>query len=98
MPRQGESTGPAGAAAAGAAGAADGPDSAGGPPPPGGKINLNTAGVDELETLPRVGPVLARRIVEWRSQHGRFERVEELDAVDGVGAKMLAALLPLVRV
>ncbi len=98
VPRQGESTGPAGAAAAGAAGAAAGPDSPGGLPPPGGKINLNTAGVDELETLPRVGPVLARRIVEWRSQHGRFERVEELDAVDGVGAKMLAALLPLLRV
>lgn len=63
-----------------------------------GRVNLNTAGVEELTTLPRVGPVLAQRIVDWRKQHGRFGRVEELDAVDGVGPKMLAALLPLVRV
>ncbi|MET4094197.1 helix-hairpin-helix domain-containing protein [Arthrobacter sp. UYCu712] len=64
----------------------------------GGKINLNSAGVEELATLPRVGPVLAQRIVDWRKQHGRFQAVEELDAVDGVGPKLLEALLPLVRV
>jgi len=64
----------------------------------GGKINLNTAGVEELGTLPRVGPVLAQRIVDWRHQHGRFKTVQELDAVDGIGAKMLEALLPLVGV
>ncbi|QCB98996.1 hypothetical protein E5206_11985 [Arthrobacter sp. PAMC25564] len=65
---------------------------------PGGKIDLNTAGVEELGTLPRVGPVLAQRIVDWRKQHGRFKTVHELDAVEGVGPKMLEALLPLVRV
>ncbi|WP_246528107.1 helix-hairpin-helix domain-containing protein [Pseudarthrobacter albicanus] len=64
----------------------------------GGKIDLNTAGVEELGTLPRVGPVLAQRIVDWRKQHGRFKTVEELDAVDGVGPKLLEALRPLVRV
>jgi competence protein ComEA len=64
----------------------------------GGKVNLNTAGVEELGTLPRVGPVLAQRIVDWRKQHGRFQTVEELDAVDGVGPKLLETLLPLVRV
>jgi competence protein ComEA len=64
----------------------------------GSKINLNTAGVEELGTLPRVGPVLAQRIVDWRKQHGRFQTVDELDAVDGVGPKLLEALLPLVRV
>lgn len=64
----------------------------------GGKVNLNTAGVEELGTLPRVGPVLAQRIVDWRREHGKFRTVEELDAVDGVGPKLLAALLPLVRV
>jgi competence protein ComEA len=70
----------------------------GGAAPGGGKIDLNTAGVEELGTLPRVGPVLAQRIVDWRKQHGRFQTVEELDAVDGVGPKMLEALLPRVRV
>jgi competence protein ComEA len=64
----------------------------------GSKVNLNTAGVEELGTLPRVGPVLAQRIVDWRKQHGRFQTVDELDAVDGVGPKLLEALLPLVRV
>lgn len=64
----------------------------------GTKIDLNTAGAEELGMLPRVGPVLAQRIVDWRKQHGRFKTVEELDAVDGIGPKLLEALLPLVRV
>jgi competence protein ComEA len=64
----------------------------------GGKINLNTAGVEELDTLPKVGPVLAQRIVDWRKEHGAFKTVDELDAVDGVGPKMLETLLPLVTV
>jgi competence protein ComEA len=63
-----------------------------------GKVNLNTAGVEELDALPKVGPVLAQRIVEWRKEHGPFKSVEELDAVDGVGPKMLETLLPLVGV
>lgn len=98
VPRQGE-TAPAGSAPAVDSRAPGGPAGGGdGTAPAAGKINLNTAGADELATLPRVGPVLAQRIVEWRAQHGRFQRVEELDAVDGVGPKLLAALLPLVRV
>lgn len=83
-------------------GPAESPGETGGPggsgPAEVRKIDLNTAGVEELGTLPRVGPVLAQRIVDWRTQHGRFKAVEELDAVDGVGPKLLAALLPLVRV
>ncbi|MCX6499779.1 MAG: helix-hairpin-helix domain-containing protein [Arthrobacter sp.] len=91
---------PDGAAAAEATGPAAGTDGkgGGGTGPPVAKINLNTAGVEELATLPRVGPVLAQRIVDWRKQHGRFRTVEELDAVEGVGPKLLAALLPLVRI
>jgi competence protein ComEA len=65
---------------------------------PGSRTNLNTAGVAELDALPKVGPVLAQRIVDWRKEHGAFTSVEELDAVDGVGPKMLEALLPLVTV
>lgn len=64
----------------------------------GAKVNLNTATVEELDGLPRVGPVLAQRIVDWRAEHGNFKAVEELDAVGGVGPKMLEALLPLVTV
>src|SRR6478735_5220327 len=64
----------------------------------GGKVNLNTADAAELDTLPKVGPVLAQRIVDWRKDHGPFKSIEELDAVDGVGPKMLEALLPLVTV
>lgn len=64
----------------------------------GGKVNLNTAGVEELDSLPKVGPVLAQRIVDWRKENGPFKSVEELDAVDGVGPKMLETLLPLVSV
>lgn len=61
-------------------------------------INVNTAGVQELEELPRVGPVLAQRIVQWRTDHGPFTRPEDLDAVPGIGPAMLEALLPLVTV
>jgi competence protein ComEA len=82
---------------AGAGSPTEGASSAGGSPG-GGRINLNTASAEELGTLPRVGPVLAQRIVDWRTHHGRFTNVEELDAVDGVGPKMLEALLPLVTV
>lgn len=63
-----------------------------------GKVNLNTASVEELDALPKVGPVLAQRIVDWRKEHGPFKSVEELDAVDGVGPKMLETLLPLVGI
>jgi competence protein ComEA len=65
---------------------------------PASKVNLNTAGVEELDGLPKVGPVLAQRIVDWRKEHGPFKTVEELDAIDGVGPKMLEALLPLVTI
>ncbi|HEY8295703.1 MAG TPA: helix-hairpin-helix domain-containing protein [Micrococcaceae bacterium] len=62
------------------------------------RVNLNTATAEELAALPRVGPVLAQRIIDWRRQHGKFTSVQELDAIDGVGPKMLESLLPLVTV
>lgn len=84
----------AGAAGGGTSGSGD----SGAGASAGGKLNLNTATAEELDTLPKVGPVLAKRIVEWRQQHGPFAAVEDLDAVDGVGPKMMESLLPLVTV
>lgn len=95
VPREGEPL-PADTAQPGGSAVTDQGAQPEGPPP--AKINLNSAGVQELGNLPRVGPVLAQRIVDWRQEHGPFAAVEELDAVDGVGPKMLEALLPLVTV
>lgn len=55
-------------------------------------INLNSASAAELEQLPGVGPVLAERIVEYRTQHGGFAHVDELSNVPGLGAKSVAQL------
>jgi competence ComEA-like helix-hairpin-helix protein len=48
------------------------------------RININTAPVEELETLPGVGRVIAQRIIEHRTKHGRFRRVEHLMMVRGI--------------
>jgi competence protein ComEA len=56
---------------------------------PGERIDPNTAGVDELDRLPKVGPALAQRIVEWRQSHGAYRSMADLDAVPGVGPALL---------
>ena len=48
-------------------------------------VNINTAGADELESLPGIGPVLAQRIVDYRTEHGLFRSAEELTQVEGIG-------------
>ncbi|MDP9883981.1 competence protein ComEA [Sinomonas atrocyanea] len=62
------------------------------------KVDINAATAEDLGALPRVGPVLAQRIVDYRTAHGRFAAPEDLDAVSGIGPKMLESLLPLVTV
>lgn len=57
-----------------------------------GRVRLNVAGVEELETLPGVGPVLAERILAYREEHGPFTVVEDLLDVPGIGEGKLAAL------
>jgi competence protein ComEA len=55
-------------------------------------ININTAHVEELDTLPGIGPKTARAIVEHRKTQGKFSSVEELLPVRGIGPKKLAAI------
>lgn len=61
-------------------------------------VNINTATAEELQTLPRIGPAMAQRIISWREAHGGFRSVDELDAVPGIGPSMLENLRPLVTV
>ncbi len=84
--------------APGAAPPAPAAPTAGGPPGAAAPLDLNAAGQDALDALPGVGPVLAARIVAWRTQHGRFSTVDELGEVPGIGPKALERLRPLVRV
>ena len=63
-----------------------------------GPIDLNTATQLQLETLPGVGPELAKRILAYREENGRFVSVEQLMDVEGIGEKRFADLEPLVTV
>jgi competence protein ComEA len=60
--------------------------------PAGGKIDLNRATLEQLDTLPGVGPVTAQRILDWRTQHGRFSAVEQLREVEGIGERRFSQL------
>lgn len=68
-----------------------------GPSIAGGSINVNTASQAELELLPQIGPALASRIIEYRTTHGRFKSLADLDKVRGIGPKTLTKLKGLVR-
>lgn len=63
-----------------------------------GVIDLNAADQAALETLPRIGPALAQRIIDWREENGRFKSVDDLLAVSGIGEKLLAGVRSKVRV
>jgi comEA protein len=64
------------------------------PAPAVAKVNINTASAAELQLLPRIGPAVAGRIVEFRDSHGAFKSVEELMRVRGVGEKTFELLKP----
>ena len=49
-------------------------------------VNINTASVQELQTLPNIGPAKAQAIVEYRTQHGGFKSIVEIQKVKGIGA------------
>jgi competence protein ComEA len=80
----------AGVGEAGPAGAAPGA--------PGTPLDLNTATLEQLDTLPGVGPATAEKILAYRDEHGGFGSVDELGRVPGIGDKRLATLREQVRV
>ena len=61
-------------------------------------VNINTASAIELEALPHVGPALAQRIVDYRSQHGPFAAAEDIMQVSGIGPSIFAAIKDLITV
>jgi competence protein ComEA len=66
--------------------------------PAGGSVDLNTATVEQLDALPGIGPVTAAAIVAWRAANGRFNSVDQLADVDGIGPARLEKLRELVHV
>ena len=100
VPRPGESpavgpgAGGAGGAGSSGAGGAGGAGTSGSSGGSNGPVSLNAADAAALDTLPGVGPVLAQRIIDWRTEHGRFTSVDELGEVSGIGDKLMAQLRP----
>jgi competence protein ComEA len=74
-------------APAGSAGA-----TAGGATTPAGPVHLNIATLEQLDSLPGVGPVTAQKILDYRQKHGAFGSLEELDAIPGIGPARIEQL------
>ena len=62
------------------------------------RININTASVKILDTLPGIGSVLAQRIVDYRQKSGPFQEITDLSKVEGIGSEKLLALLDYITV
>lgn len=62
------------------------------------RVNINVASVEQLASLPGIGPVMARRIVEYRKKHGPFQRPEDLLIIEGIGEKRFRALADFISV
>ncbi|MDH4210944.1 MAG: helix-hairpin-helix domain-containing protein [candidate division WOR-3 bacterium] len=61
------------------------------------KLAINDIGAGELESLPGIGRVLARRIIDYRDQIGRFKSLEELKQVNGIGDKLYQKVYPYLK-
>jgi comEA protein len=67
-------------------------------PAPKAKVNINTASASELESLPRIGPKVAQRIVDFRTKNGGFKRIEEIMKIQGIGEKVYENIKDLITV
>jgi len=63
-----------------------------------GKVNINTASIEELTYLPRVGTVVAQRILDFREANGRFKEAKDLMLVQGIGERTFELIEPYVAV
>jgi competence protein ComEA len=61
-------------------------------------VDLNQASLEELTAVPGIGPTTAQRIVDWRTEHGPFESVDDLLKIKGIGEKSVEKLRPYVKV
>jgi competence protein ComEA len=66
--------------------------------PPKAKVNINTAPASELASLPRIGPKVAQRIVDYRTKNGNFKKIEEIMKVQGIGEKVYDQIKELITV
>lgn len=61
------------------------------------KVDINSAKIDELKKLPGIGDVLAKRIVDYRNEHGAFRSLDELENVSGIGKSLIAKISDLIK-
>jgi len=62
------------------------------------KININTSSSAELQKLPEIGPKVAQRIIDYRKEHGKFKKIEEIMKVRGIGEKTFKKIKNLITV